>query len=58
MDKAIGTVRSSVSIAYNHKFKLIALLLLLYGTKKAYDLYCYIKPILAMKDAFYPSANG
>ncbi|TNV73296.1 hypothetical protein FGO68_gene596 [Halteria grandinella] len=45
-------------LLYNHKFKVIFFLIFAYGCKKAYDLYQYIKPFLAIKDQLTGAAGA
>ena len=58
MEKVVYTVKRTAVTAYNHKFKLIFILLLTYGFKKAYDFYQYIKPLLKMKDTFMGNSSS
>jgi hypothetical protein len=45
-------------LLYSHKFKVIFFLIFAYGCKKAYDLYQYIKPFLAIKDQLTGAAGA
>ncbi len=45
-----STIKSVGQTLWNHKFKVIFGLIALYGAKKCYDLYRFIKPFLDLKN--------
>ena len=50
MEQVITRLKRVSTVAYSHKFKLGFLILALYLAKKGYDLYKFLKPLLAMKN--------
>ena len=42
MERSIEVAKTSAYTLYNHKKKVIALLVLTYGAKKAYEMYSFI----------------
>ena len=56
MESATALLKSAGSTVWNHKFKFIFLLIALYGAKKAYDLYKFVKPFLDLKNQLTGSA--
>ena len=50
MEAATKLLKNTGSTVWNHKFKFIFLLIALYGAKKAYDLYKFVKPFLDLKN--------
>ena len=57
-EKAKVLIKKTLSTAYNHKIKLTFLIVSLYGLKKAYNLYQYLKPFLDLKRAMEGGPKG
>jgi hypothetical protein len=50
MESITSKAKSFGSALWNHKFKFLFSLIVLYGAKKCYDLYKFIKPFLELKN--------
>ena len=50
MESISSKAKSFGGTLWNHKFKVIFILIALYGAKKCYDLYKFVKPFLDLKN--------
>ena len=50
MESLSSKAKSLGGVLWNHKFKVIFTLIAIYGAKKCYDLYKFVKPFLDLKN--------